>query len=440
MTLFLPRRAFLKSTLATGATVATLGASTAVHGIVGSTGRRVREEKLRVAVIGVRNRGAANLAGVRGEQIVALCDVDSNYLRQAGEEFPAAKRYRDYRELIDSDLDIDCVVVSTPDHNHAPASAMALRRGRHVYCEKPLAHTIDETRTLGQLGLEPGLATQMGTQVHAGDNYRRVVEIIRSGAIGDVTAAHAWVGKTWSDGRLTPGAVPPAQLDWNLWLGPKAEVSYIDGIHPANWRKYWNYGTGTLGDMGCHYLDLVQWALELGAPTTVRAEGPAVDEVGTPSWCHATWTYPQRGSMTPCTVEWWDGGRRPEALANLKRADGSPVSWGDGHLFIGTEGMLLSDYGRYVLFPEEKFSDFSPPEAWIPRSRGHHAEFLHAARTGAPTLCNFPYAAQLTENVLLGTVAYRAGRPLEWDGRTGRTDDDAANELLSEAYREGWAI
>ncbi len=440
MTVFLPRRAFLKSTLATGATVATLGASSAVHGIVRSTGRRVREEKLRVAVIGVRNRGAANLAGVSGEQIVALCDVDSNHLRQAGEEFPAARRYRDYRELIDSDLDIDCVVVSTPDHNHAPASAMALRRGRHVYCEKPLAHTVDEVRTMGQLGLEPGLATQMGTQIHAGDNYRRVVEIIRSGAIGDVTEAHAWVGKTWSDGRLTPGAVPPAQLDWNLWLGPKAEVGYIEGIHPANWRRYWNYGTGTLGDMGCHYLDLVQWALELGAPTTVRAEGPAIDEVGTPNWCHATWTYPQRGSMAPCTVEWWDGGRRPEALANLKRADGSPVSWGDGHLFIGTEGMLLSDYGRYVLFPEEKFSDFSPPEAWIPRSRGHHAEFLHAARTGAPTLCNFPYAAQLTENVLLGTVAYRAGRPLEWNGRTGRTDDDAANELLSEAYREGWAI
>ena len=440
MTVFLPRRAFLKSTLATGATVATLGASSAVHGIVRSTGRRVREEKLRVAVIGVRNRGAANLAGVSGEQIVALCDVDSNHLRQAGEEFPAARRYRDYRELIDSDLDIDCVVVSTPDHNHAPASAMALRRGRHVYCEKPLAHTIDETRTLGQLGLEPGLATQMGTQVHAGDNYRRVVEIIRSGAIGDVTEAHAWVGKTWSDGRLTPGAAPPAQLDWDLWLGPKAEVGYIKGIHPANWRKYWSYGTGTLGDMGCHYLDLVQWALELGAPTTVRAEGPAIDEVGTPNWCHATWTYPQRGSMAPCTVEWWDGGRRPEALANLKRADGSPVSWGDGHLFIGTEGMLLSDYGRYVLLPEETFSDFSPPEAWIPRSRGHHAEFLHAARTGAPTLCNFPYAAQLTENVLLGTVAYRAGRPLKWNGRTGRTDDDAANELLSEAYREGWAI
>ncbi len=440
MTVFLPRRAFLKSTLATGATVATLGASSAVHGIVRSTGRRVREEKLRVAVIGVRNRGAANLAGVSGEQIVALCDVDSNHLRQAGEEFPAARRYRDYRELIDSDLDIDCVVVSTPDHNHAPASAMALRRGRHVYCEKPLAHTVDEVRTMGQLGLEPGLATQMGTQIHAGDNYRRVVEIIRSGAIGDVTEAHAWVGKTWSDGRLTPGAVPPAQLDWNLWLGPKAEVGYIEGIHPANWRRYWNYGTGTLGDMGCHYLDLVQWALELGAPTTVRAEGPAIDEVGTPNWCHARWTYPQRGSMAPCTVEWWDGGRRPEALANLKRADGSPVSWGDGHLFIGTEGMLLSDYGRYVLFPEEKFSDFSPPEAWIPRSRGHHAEFLHAARTGAPTLCNFPYAAQLTENVLLGTVAYRAGRPLEWNGRTGRTDDDAANELLSEAYREGWAI
>jgi hypothetical protein len=144
--------------------------------------------------------------------------------------------------------------------------------------------------------------------------------------------------------------------------------------------------------------------------------------------------------MAPCTVEWWDGGRRPEILSQLKRADGSPVSWGDGHLFVGTEGMLLSDYGRYVLFPEEKFSSFSPPEAWLPRSRGHHAEFLHAARTGAPTLCNFPYAAQLTETVLLGTVAYRAGRPLEWNGRTGRTGDPVADGMLAEATREGWVL
>lgn len=437
---FMHRRTFLKSTIATGATIAGLGTSSGVHGILRSTGRTVRAEPLRIGVIGVRNRGAANLAGMRGEHIVALCDVDGNHLEQAGTELPDAKRFRDYREMIDADLDLDCVVVSTPDHNHAPAASMALKKGRHVYCEKPLAHTIDEVRTLGELGLTPGLATQMGTQIHAGENYRRVVELIRSGAIGDVTEAHSWVGKTWSDGRLTPGAEAPPQLDWNLWLGPRAETGYIKGIHPANWRKYWNYGTGTLGDMGCHYMDLLQWALELGAPERISAEGPAVDAVGAPNWCHATWQFPQRGSMPPCTVEWWDGGRRPEVLSSLRRKDGSPVNWGDGHLFIGTEGMLLSDYGRHVLFPEERFTGFTPPEPWIPRSRGHHQEFLHAARTGAPTLCNFPYAAQLTETILLGTVAYRAGRPLDWNGSTGRTGDPDADRMLSEACRTGWVL
>ena len=438
------RRGFLKSGLATGALLAAGGATSsvsAVHGILSSTRRRVSQEKLRVGVIGVRNRGAANLAGVRGEDIVALCDVDSNYLAQAGTEFPDAKRFADFRELIDADnLDIDCIVISTPDHTHAPAAAMALKNGKHVYCEKPIAHTVDEARKLGELGLTPGLATQMGTQVHAGNNYRRVVELIRSGAIGDVTEAHAWVGKYWGDGRLTPGAQPPPQLNWDLWLGPKPEAAYIEGIHPANWRKYWSYGTGTLGDMGCHYLDLLQWALELGAPTHVKAEGPPVHQVGAPRWCHTTWEFPARGSMKPCTIEWWDGGRRPEVLSTLKRQDGAPIEWGDGHLFIGTEGMLLSDYGRYLLLPEENFRGFSPPQAWIPKSRGHHAEFLHAARTGSPTLCNFPYAGQLTETVLLGTVAYRAGEGFDWDGTRGQSTSRAANELLSEAYREGWRL
>lgn len=436
----LPRRDFLKSTLATGAALAGLGAPTAVHGIVASTGRRVRSEPLRIGVIGVANRGAANLAAVSGERIVALCDVDALHLERAGSEHPEAKRYRDYRELIDADLDLDCIVISTPDHNHAPASAMALRRGLHVYCEKPLAHTVEETRLLRELAMRPGLATQMGTQIHAGGNYRRVVEAIRSGVIGQVTEAHAWVGKTWSDGRTTPGATAPESLDWDLWLGPRAETEYVEGIHPANWRRHWSYGTGTLGDMGCHYLDLVQWALELGAPVSVRAEGPAPHAIGTPAWCHASWRFPERGTMAPCTVEWWDGGRRPEVLSTLTRADGSPIRWGDGHLFIGTEGMLLSDYGRMLLLPEDRFVGVELPEPWIPDSRGHHAEFLHAARTGAPTLCNFPYAAQLTETVLLGTVAYRAGRPLDWDGRSGSTGDADGDRLLSEAARAGWRI
>ena len=194
---------------------------------------------------------------------------------------------------------IDAVMVGTPDHTHAPAAAMALRLGKHVYCEKPLTHTVFEARTLANLAKEKKLVTQMGTQIHAGDNYRRVVELIKAGAIGKVTECHVWVTAKYSGGKFTTGTAAPAGLDWDLWLGPAPERPYSEGVHPFDWRKFWDYGTGALGDFGCHYMDLVHWALDLRAPTAVAAEGPPVDPVSSPEWCIAHYEYPARGEQPP---------------------------------------------------------------------------------------------------------------------------------------------
>ncbi|MEQ8767334.1 MAG: Gfo/Idh/MocA family oxidoreductase [Planctomycetota bacterium] len=397
---------------------------------------RSANEKLNLAIVGVANRGRDNLAGVRDENIVALCDIDDNYLAAAHEQFPKAKVFNDFRKLLDSD-GIDAVVVSTPDHTHAPAAMGALRSGRPVYCEKPLTHTVWEARQLTNAAKETGLATQMGTQIHAGDNYRRVVEVIRSGAIGNVTEAHAWVGKGWADGRRGQGNPPvPKHIHWDLWLGPAKERPYHPSYLPANWRKHWDFGGGTLADMGCHYIDVIFWALDLDYPHKVEAEGPPVHPEGCPNALSVSWSFPGQGDRPPVKLGWHDAGRRPEAFEEL----GLP-QWGDGVLFIGDKGHMLCDYNQYRLFPEEKFQDFQPPEQTIPQSIGHHREWIEACKTGSPTLCHFGYSGPLTETVLLGTVAYRAGTPIEWDPKTLKVKgSDKAQALIQNEYREGWSL
>jgi predicted dehydrogenase len=397
--------------------------------------RRSRGDALRLAVIGPWNRGRANLEAVLGERVVALCDVDSRHLEHArklvqerGGEEP--RTYRDYRELLASEPDLDGVVVSTPDHTHACIAADAMRRGRHVYVEKPLAHSVHEVRALQRLATARGLATQMGTQIHAGGNYRRVVERIRSGVLGEISEVHVWVGKSWSGGRLRWPQPVPSYLDWDLWQGPAAARPYQRGLHPANWRRFWDYGTGTLGDMACHYVDLVHWALDLGQPSRVEAEGPAVHPIGTPERMHVTWHHPARGERGPVRVHWYDGGLRPEG-----------VTWDSGQLFVGTHGQLLSDYGRHELSPGKRFDDIPPPPRSIPDSIGHHAEWLRAIRDGSPTTCAFAYSGDLTTTVLLGNVAYRLGRPIEWDANAGRVIGvPEAEALIRPAPRAGFPL
>lgn len=397
--------------------------------------RRPRGDKLRIGVVGVWNRGRANLSGVLGEQVVALCDVDSNFLANGsglvGERYGEAPRtYRDYRELLAEESDLDAIVVSTADHTHACVAAAAMRQGLHAYVEKPLAHTVEEVRVLQGLASARGLKTQMGTQIHSGSNYRRVVERIRAGVIGDVTEVHVWVGKAWSDGRLRWPQPAPAHLDWDLWQGPAAARPYQRGVHPANWRRFWDYGTGTLGDMACHYVDLVHWALDLGQPVRVEASGPAVHPVGTPNQMHVIWDHPARGERPPVRVHWYDGGLRPKG-----------VSWGSGQLFVGTRGRLLSDYSKHELQPAERFENAPPPDRSIPESVGHYEEWLQAIRGGGETTCNFDYSGDLTTTVLLGNVAYRLGRPLEWDASAGDAPGvPQAAALLRSERRPGFEL
>jgi predicted dehydrogenase len=398
-------------------------------------------EKLNIAVIGVGGRGWANLQAVRGETIVALCDVDANNLERAATELPGAGRYRDYRRMLEERNDIDAVVVSTTDHAHAPASCMAMRLGKHVYCEKPLAHTVEEVRAMRTLAKQSRVTTQMGTQIHAGGNYRRVVELIRAGAIGPVREVHVWCGKSWSNGRYSAPSSPPPHLEWDLWLGSAAERPYCTGLHPASWRRFWDFGMGTLGDMGCHYIDLAHWALDLEAPTAIHTLGPARHPDGTPESIIVHLSYPARGEQPPVRVTWYDGNNRPSIRSALRRADGSRIDWNNGQLFVGDDGMLLSDYGRHVLLPEERFAGFTPPAPTIPDSIGHHAEWIQACKDGSTTTCNFDYSGALTEAVLLGNVAFRAGEPIEWDAAAMKvTNLPAANRYVATERRAGWEL
>ncbi|TVQ01283.1 MAG: gfo/Idh/MocA family oxidoreductase [Planctomycetaceae bacterium] len=399
-------------------------------------------EKLNLAAVGATGRAGANIAGCKSQNIVAIADVDANLLDKAGADYPSSKRYRDFRVMLEQESDrIDGVLVGTPDHTHAPAAAMAMRMKKHVYCEKPLTHTVHECRVLSDLAKANSLVTQMGNQIHAGANYRRVVELIRAGAIGPVEETHVWVPTEYSGGKFTSGSPVPAGLDWDLWLGPTVERPYSEGAHPFHWRRFWDFGTGALGDFGCHYMDLVHWALDLRAPTTISARGPEVDPVSPPSWVIVDYDYPARGDQPPVRMTWYDGGKRPEALLGLKDAEGKPLDWRSGQLFIGRDGMLISDYGRHLLLPADKYADFQRPEPTIPDSIGHHAEWIEAVRTGGPTTCNFDYAGALTEAVLLGVVAYRSGEKVHWDADNLRvTNSPAAQALLHKEYRKGWSL
>ncbi len=432
------RRRFLQTTAAAGGALAF-----GVHSWpVRADESQSPNEKLNIAAIGTYNRAQGNIDGVASQNIVALCDIDEQFLARAAERFPKAKRYADFRVLLDKEAkNLDAVVVSTPDHTHAPAAAAALRLGKHVYCEKPLTHTVYEARKLAELARENKCVTQMGTQIHAGDNYRRVVELIRAGAIGAVKEAHVWVNVNYSGAKFTTGTPAPAHVNWDLWLGPAPQRPYTEGAHPFNWRRFWDYGTGGLGDFGCHYMDLVHWALDLRHPVTCRADGPPVDEVSTPPWCIVHYEYPARGDQPPVKVTWYDGGKKPEILSTLKKADGSPLEWGNGQLFIGEKGMIISDYGRHMLLPEDKFRDYQRPEPSIPRSIGHHQEWIEACKTGGPTTCNFDYSGALTEAVLLGTVAYRSGQALEWDAVNLKAKNAPdAERFIHKEYRKGWTL
>ena len=399
-------------------------------------------EKLNIACIGTANRARADIDGVKHENIVALCDVDSGYLNRCAASLVEAgmakpKLYADYREMLADGADtFDAVVVGTTDHHHAPATIRALRAGKHVYCEKPLTHTVAEARLIAETARDMGVATQLGTQIHAGSNYRRCVEIIQAGVIGDVTEAHVWVNKGWGGGERPEKADPvPETLDWDLWLGPAPERPYAAGrYHPANWRRWWDFGQGTLGDMACHYMDLPFWALKLKHPTHCEAEGPEVHPETCPLGLTVRYKFPAREDMVPVDLTWYDGEMVPKTI------NGQPVP-ANGIMFVGTEGMMFASYSNYRLFPVQKFAGFEPPEQTIPDSVGHHQEWIQACKEGTPTTCNFDYSGALTETVLLGNVAYRSGKSFAWKADSLQPENEPeAQKFVSKEYRPGWEV
>ena len=440
------RRTFLQSTAA---------AATAVWASGPAILRAQRgDNRLRLAVIGCGGRGRSNLEDVSSEHIAALCDVDRNTLAKAAAKHPGARTEADFRRLFDHAGEFDAVVVSTAEHTHAFATLPALQLKKHVYCEKPLTYNVAEARVIREAAAGAGVATQMGTQIHAGDNYRRVVELVQAGAIGTVTECHVWVSRAWGwhateaearehkdivfvQERPATADPIPAGLEWDLWLGPAPARPFNNVYVPGpKWYRWWDFGNGTMSDLGSHWIDLPFWALKLRVPSTIEAGGPPPHPEIAPASMHARYEYRASGDQPALTLTWHQGTHKPDIWTQ-----GGIPQWPNGVLFVGDKGMLLSDYGKHVLLPEERFKDFTRPPQSIPKSLGHHAEWIHACKTGAPTTCHFEYAGWLTEANHLGNVAYRTGKKLEWDPVSMRaTNAPEADRFLRRAYRPGWTL
>lgn len=408
-------------------------------------GKTSSDDKVRLGIIAVAGRAEGNLNeednAIAGQDIRAICDVDANNLAKAAKRFPKAETYSDFRKLLERN-DLDAVVVSTADHCHAPATLIALSTGRHVYCEKPLTHTVEEARRVAETARKYKRVTQMGTQIHAGDNYRRVVELVQSGAIGPVKEVHVVLGGARWPTTAIPSpkpAEPPTTFDYESWVGPQPKIPFAKEYANMSWRSYWHWGTGTLGDMGCHFTDLPFWALSLQHPTKVRAQGPQVRPDVCPEWLIATWEFAARDKQPPVTLNWYHGDKRPEGWNDW----GVPQGKRSAVVFVGEKGKLFADYGSNKLLGEG-FKDFKAPAPSIPKSIGHHREWLAAIRKNDPsaTTCNFDYGGALTETILLGTVAYRTGKELLWDAsKLKATNAPEADQFIRQGeYRSGWGM
>jgi hypothetical protein len=409
--------------------------------------------KLNIAIIACGGRGGGNMDSVASENIVALCDVNAKNLDAAAAKHPGARKVTDFRKLFDKPGDFDAVVVSTCEHTHAFATLLALEHRKHVYCEKPLTHNIREARRIREAAAKAKVATQMGVQIHATENYRQVVELVQGGAIGSVKEVHVWVSRAWGwqsepdakrhgdivwvTERPRESEPVPAGLDWDLWLGPAQVRPYNSVYFPGpKWYRWWDFGNGTMSDLGSHWNDLPFWALKLKAPQTVEASGPPPNPEIAPASMTATYEYAARGDMPPVRLSWHQGEDKPQ----IWKDRGIP-QWGDGCLFIGSKGMLLADYGKHVLLPEKDFAGFQRPAPSIRRSPGHHAEWLEACKGGVAASADFEYSGWLTEANHLGNVAYRCGKKLIWNAAEMKaTNAPEADRFISRSYREGWKL
>jgi predicted dehydrogenase len=404
-------------------------------------------DKLNLAVVGCGGRGLDNLEGVTGENIVALSDVDERQAAEAFKRYPKAKRFRDYRKLFHTmHGQIDAVVVSTPDHMHAPISLAAMELGKHVYCEKPLTWSIEEARKMARIAREKRLATQMGTQGMALDRSRAGVEIIRSGVLGEIRRLHVWTDRPigwWDQGIDRPRDKQPVPegLDWNLWLGVAPERPYHKAYCPFAWRGWKDFGTGAAGDMGIHNAAMPFAALELGPPSTAEIiETSGLKSETFPSWSIIKLEFPAKTGRGPITLFWYEGGKQPSAglVAGRKLEK-------NGAIVVGTKGTLSSAEwtgGDWTLLPKEKFQDFKPPKPSEPRApkENHYQEWLRACRGGPQAYCRFDgFAAQLTEALLVANLALRTGKTIHWDADKMEARNCPEAELaVRREYRSGW--
>ena len=430
--------------------------------VLGGAGQTPPSEKINIAGVGIGGQGGADLRELSSQNIVALCDVDWAHAGGTFRRWPDARKYKDFREMLDKeDKNIDGVVVGTPDHLHAIVSMAAIKRNKHVYCEKPLTHTVREARMLADTAREHKVATQMGNQGQATEEVRLLCETIWDGAIGQVREVHVWTDRPlhgtnewyWPQGVDRPkGEDPiPESLNWDLWIGPAPMRPYkanpdnprVGVYSPFVWRGWWDFGTGALGDIGCHSLDPVFRALKLGHPISVEACCTLVNNETYPVASRVTYEFPARGDLAPVTLHWYDGGMKPPRPAELE--DGR--RWDtNGALYIGDKGKMLG--GR--LIPEARQKEYGKPPQKLERSPGHYMEWVIACKGGKPAGSNFPdHAGLLAQVVLLGNVAIRPelkaekylGTKLLWDGKEFKfTNVPEANKYLTKEYREGWAI
>jgi predicted dehydrogenase len=420
---------------------------------------RSPNSKLNLAFIGVGGRGGRNLKEMIDENVVALCDVNSANLDRAKDQCPQARTFRDFRKMYDAlgDNDFDGVVVSTAEHTHALATMPALKRKKHVYCEKPLTINVHEARAITEAARAAGVVTQMGNQNHSNDNFRRVIELIQADAIGPVREVHVWVSRAWgwqseadakankdivwvTDRPKEAMSVPP-ELDWDLWLGPAPERPFHEVYFPGpKWYRWWDFGNGTMSDLGSHWNDLPFWAMKLDAPKTIEASGPPPHPEIAPASMMATYEYGPRGDMPALKLTWHQGMSKPKLWT-----EGKIPQWTNGMLFVGEKATLLADYTKHQLLVDGKnlatFAPFKVPPQSLPNSPGQHAEWIAVCKNGGTTGSNFDYAGKLTEANHLGNVAFRAGKKLTWDADRMRFPNaPEAEQFLGREYRKGWSL
>ncbi len=441
------RRGFLGAAAAAGAALTVVP-----RHVLGGTSQAAPSGKLGIAGIGVGGMGGGNLSQLETESIVALCDVDHVYAAPIFKKYPNAKVYKDYREMLDKQKDVDAVLVATPDHTHAVISIAAMKAGRHVYCQKPLTHDVHEARRMAQVAKEAKVATQMGIQGHSGEGARLICEWIGAGLIGDVREVDAWCSLSyypwghagwssrWSDRPADTPAVP-ATLDWDLWIGPAAMRPYHPAYHPAVWRCWWDFGCGMMGDRGAHTLDPVVWALKLGPPTSIEATSCGNTPEVHPLSAIVTFKFPARGAMPPVKLTWYEGTRppRPEELE-----DGRQVPAEGGAIFIGSKGKIMAGvYGDGPrLIPEAMMKEVKLPEKTLPRvNASHEQDWVRACKSGQPAGADFAFSGPLTETCLLGNIAKRVDARIDWDAANLKiTNLPEADKLVRTQYRQGWSL